>query len=113
MLNNQHLHKYMIHSPATVLLIVRKCWQHIALVDINLEVLGQLLHVGEGAPDGVEVEDDAPEHHAPHDVSAEADAHHTQDQDLLAEVLDSSQVAAVVFRDDQQHLLLQSVHLSL
>ena len=85
----------MIHSPATVLLIVRKCWQHIALVDINLEVLGQLLHVGEGAPDGVEVEDDAPEHHAPHDVSAEADAHHTQDQDLLAEVLDSSQVAAV------------------
>ena len=58
------------------------------------------------------MEDDAPEHHA-HDVSAKADARHTQDQDLLAEVLDSSQVAAVVFRDDQQHLLLQSVHLSL
>jgi hypothetical protein len=70
MLNNQHLHKYMIHSPATVLLIVRKCWRHIAVVDINLEVLGRPLHVGEGAPDGVEVEDDAPEHHA-HDVSAD------------------------------------------
>ena len=58
------------------------------------------------------MEDDAPEHHA-HDVSADAHARHTQDQDLLAEVLDSSQVAAVVFRDDQQHLLLQSVHLPL
>ena len=79
----------------------------------KLEVLERPLHVGEGAgPDGVEVEDDAPEHHA-HDVSAEADARHTQDQDLLAEVLDSSQVAAAVIRDDQQHLLLQSVHLPL
>ena len=96
MLNNQHLHKYMIHSPATVLLIVRKCWQHIALVDINLEVLGRPLHVGEGAPDGVEVEDDAREHHAD-DVSADADAHHTRDKDLRAEVL---QVAAVVIRDE-------------
>ena len=96
MLNNQHLHKYMIHSPAMVLLIVRKCWQHIALVDINLEVLGRPLHVGEGAPDGVEVEDDAREHHA-HDVSADADAHHTRDKDLRAEVL---QVAAVVIRDE-------------
>ena len=56
----------------------------------KLAVLGRPLHVGEGAPDGVEVEDDAPEHHA-HDVSADADARHTQDQDLLAEVLDSSQ----------------------
>ena len=96
MLNNQHLHKYMIHSPATVLLIVRKCWQHIALVDINLEVLGRPLHVGEGSPDGVEVEDDAREHHAD-DVSADADAHHTRDKDLRAEVL---QVAAVVIRDE-------------
>ena len=78
----------------------------------KLEVLGRPLHVVEGAPDVVEVEDDAPEHHA-HDVSAEADARHTQDQDLLAEVLDSSQVAAVVIRDDQQHLLIQSVHLPL
>ena len=59
--------------------------------------------VGEGAPDGIEVDD----------VSADADAHHTRDQDLLAEVLDSSQVAAVVIRDDQQHLLLQSVQLPL
>ena len=57
------------------------------------------------------MEDDAPEHHA-HDVSAEADARHTQDQDLLAEVLDSSQVAAVAIRDDHQHLL-QSVRLPL
>ena len=74
----------------------------------KLEVLGRPLHV-----DGVEVEDDAPEHHA-HDVSAEADARHTQDQDLIVEVLlDSSQLAAVLIRDDQQHLLLQSVHLSL
>ena len=75
----------------------------------KLEVLGRPLHVGEGAPDGVEVEDDAPEHHA-QDVSAEADAHHTRDQDLLAEVL---QVAAVVIRDKQQHCLLLSVHLPL
>ena len=86
----------MIHSPATVLLIVRKCWQHIVLVDIKLEVLGRPLHVGEGAPDGVEVEDDARKHHA-HDVSADADAHHTRDKDLRAEVL---QVAAVVIRDE-------------
>ena len=48
------------------------------------------------APDGVEVEDDAREHHA-HDVSADADAHHTRDKDLRAEVL---QVAAVVIRDE-------------
>ena len=32
--------------------------------------------VGEGAPDGIEVDD----------VSADADARHTQDKDLLAEV---------------------------
>ena len=104
------MHRYMIHSPATVFLIVRKCWEHIAHRSggHKLEIMGRPLHVGEGAPDGVEVEDDAPEHHA-HDVSAEADARHTQNQDLLAEVLDSSQVAAVVIRDDQQHLLLQSV----
>ena len=44
------------------------------------------------------MEDDAPEHHA-HDVSAEADARHTQDQDLIVEVLlDSSQVAAVLIK---------------
>ena len=62
----------------------------------KLEVLGQPLHVGEGSPDGVEVEDDAREHHAD-DVSADADAHHTRDKDLRAEVL---QVAAVVIRDE-------------
>ena len=62
----------------------------------KLEVLGRPLHVGEGAPDGVEVEDDAREHHAD-DVSADADAHHTRDKDLRAEVL---QVAAVVIRDE-------------
>ena len=39
-LNNQDMHKYMISSPATVFLIVRKCWQHITLVDINLESWG-------------------------------------------------------------------------
>ena len=75
----------------------------------KLEVLGRPLHVGEGAPDGVEVEDDAREHHADN-VSADADARHTRDQDLLAEVL---QVAAVVIRDKQQHCLLLSVHLPL
>ena len=107
------MHRYMIHSPATVFLIVRKCWEHIAHRSggHKLQIMGRPLHVGEGAPDGVEVEDDAPEHHA-HDVSAEADAHHTQDQDLIAEVLDFSQVAAVAIRDDHQHLL-QSVHLPL
>ena len=62
----------------------------------KLEVLGRPLHVGEGSPDGVEVEDDAREHHAD-DVSADADAHHTRDKDLRAEVL---QVAAVVIRDE-------------
>ena len=36
--------------------------------------------VGEGAPDGIEVDD----------VSADADARHTQDKDLLAEVFLSS-----------------------
>ena len=87
MLNNQHLHKYMIHSPAMVLLIVRKCWQHIALVDINLEVLGRPLHVGEGAPDGIEVDD----------VSADADARHTQDKDLLAEVFSVKLTSIIVF----------------
>ena len=62
----------------------------------KLEIQGRPLHVGEGAPDGVEVEDDAREHHAD-DVSADADAHHTRDKDLRAEVL---QVAAVVIRDE-------------
>ena len=55
----------------------------------KLKVLGRPLHVGEGGPDGVEVENDAREHHAD-DVSADTDARHTQDKDFLAEVLLSS-----------------------
>ena len=55
----------------------------------KLEIQGRPLHVGEGGPDGVEVENDAREHHAD-DVSADTDARHTQDKDFLAEVLLSS-----------------------
>ena len=42
------MHKYMINSPATAFLIVRKCWQHITLVDINLESWGA--RSGSGLP---------------------------------------------------------------
>ena len=48
----------------------------------------RLLHVKEGAPDGVEVvraglfEDDAPEYRAD-DVGADEDTRHTQDRDQL------------------------------
>ena len=42
------MHKYMIHSPATVFLIVRKYQQHTAVVDINLKSWGGHSMQGKG-----------------------------------------------------------------
>ena len=50
MLNNQYLHMYTIHSPAMVLLIVRMCWQHISVVDINLKSRGGRCRGGRWRP---------------------------------------------------------------
>ena len=67
----------------------------------KLEVLGRQLRVEEGAWGGVEVEDDAQEHHMD-DVSADADARQTP-----------VKLRYRLIRDDQQYCLLLSLQLPL